>query len=466
MSGSSVALLHSDKIQQHPDHHRARQALELTTNCVQLVPSTTAFACSPSSQDVLLAIIVCRVTKVTLFLLLIPITWRMVEKARTLYKKESAARQAPALPPPAAPPAPAPHPHTHNPLHRISETYSNLARSSAVIADAYGPDLAFLASSDSRIAEDSKQVEVLPVTQQQQQLKKDPTGTAAAAAAADADLSPSKDINILALSQQATARCCRLAADCSNAAPAASLGLPSSCWNSSSCCSSSSYVHDASQAEQMKARIAKEEAAQLPLLQVGMLALIIASVVITNITGGWAGGLSQCAAAVCAALSSSWYRRTNAIDRAFGATSLHLHFAACQQLAVHASSNPVYSVSSPPTLHSRHCNQQSMNFATSLRLDHYDNLSQAATWCFVAHPASCTTAPTTASRSATCICFATFTGGYLVPCGTTRYWLVVLSPLPLMLIVWSVIRQHVLWKADVKRCLGLKQAGDLKWNSR
>lgn len=57
-------------------------------------------------------------------------------------------------------------------------------------------------------------------------------------------------------------------------------------------------------------------------------------------------------------------------------------------------------------------------------------------------------------------------GGYLVPCGTLRYWLVVLSPLPLMLLVWGVIRQHVLWKADVKRCLGLKQAGDLKWNRR
>ncbi|WIA22636.1 hypothetical protein OEZ86_009614 [Tetradesmus obliquus] len=58
------------------------------------------------------------------------------------------------------------------------------------------------------------------------------------------------------------------------------------------------------------------------------------------------------------------------------------------------------------------------------------------------------------------------TGGYLVHCGTLRYWLVVLSPLPLMLLVWGVIRQHVLWKADVKRCLGLKQAGDLKWNRR
>jgi hypothetical protein len=207
----------------------------------------------------------------------------MVEKARTLYKKENAARRAPALPPPASSPAPGSHRHGHNPLHRISETYSNLARNSAVIADAYGPDLEFLASSDSGSAEGGKQQEVLPVTQQQQQqeqrqVKKYVTG----AAASDADLSPSKDINILALSQHAAAQ---LAASDTNAAAAAAAaacpGLPRSCWN----LRSSSYVHDPARAEQLKAQIAKEEAAQLPLLQVGMLVLIIASVVITNITG-------------------------------------------------------------------------------------------------------------------------------------------------------------------------------------
>uniref|UniRef100_A0A383WPS0 Membrane transporter protein n=1 Tax=Tetradesmus obliquus TaxID=3088 RepID=A0A383WPS0_TETOB len=289
------------------------------------------------------------VTKVTLFLLLIPITWRMAWKARTLYRKENAARHAPALPLPTASSSPAAatasHPHGHNPLHRISETYSNLARSSAVIADTYGPDLEFLASSDSGSTEGGKQEEVLPVTQQQQQQQQLKKAVAVASAAvSDADLSPSKDIDILALSQHAAAHpTANLSSDVraeeteAAAAAAACPGLPQSCWN----LRSSSYVHDPARAEQLQQQIAREEAAQLPLLQVGMLGLIVSSVVITNITGG-----------------------------------------------------------------------------------------------------------------------------YLVPCGTLRYWLVVLSPLPLMLLVWGVIRQHVLWKADVKRCLGIKQAGDLKWNRR
>jgi hypothetical protein len=66
------------------------------------------------------------------------------------------------------------------------------------------------------------------------------------------------------------------------AAAAMCSGLPRSCWNLRS---SGSYVHDPTCAEQLKGQFAKEEAAQLPPLQVGMLCLIIASVVITNFTG-------------------------------------------------------------------------------------------------------------------------------------------------------------------------------------
>jgi hypothetical protein len=108
-------------------------------------------------------------------------------------------------------------------------------------------------------------------------------GAAAAgpAAVADADLSPSKDTNLQVLSQHAAAA---VASESSTpiAAAAVCSDLPRSCWNLRS---SGSYVHDPARAEQLKGQIVKEEAAQLPLLQVGMLCLIIASVVITNITG-------------------------------------------------------------------------------------------------------------------------------------------------------------------------------------
>lgn len=251
-------------------------------HCLATMPT----ACAPAA---------CRVTKVTLFLLLIPITWRMVQKARTLYRNENAAKRAPALPLPTALPSPAAatasHPHGHNnPLHRISETYCSLARSSAVIADAYGPDLAFLASSDSGSTAGSKQEEVLPITQQQQQQQLKKAAAVASAAVSDADLSPSKDIDILALSQHAAAQLAanlgsNVAAEETATGAAACPGLPQSCWN----LRSSSYVHDPAHAEQLKQQIAREEAAQLPLLQVGMLGLIVSSVVITNITGGRAG---------------------------------------------------------------------------------------------------------------------------------------------------------------------------------
>jgi hypothetical protein len=35
-----------------------------------------------------------------------------------------------------------------------------------------------------------------------------------------------------------------------------------------------------------------------------------------------------------------------------------------------------------------------------------------------------------------------------------------------MLIIWWVTRHHVLWKAEWKKCLGVVDSGDLKWNRR
>jgi len=57
-------------------------------------------------------------------------------------------------------------------------------------------------------------------------------------------------------------------------------------------------------------------------------------------------------------------------------------------------------------------------------------------------------------------------GGFLVPCGTWQYWVVVLSPLLLMVLTWAVTRHHVLWKASWKGVLGLRDSGDLNWTSR
>ena len=50
-------------------------------------------------------------------------------------------------------------------------------------------------------------------------------------------------------------------------------------------------------------------------------------------------------------------------------------------------------------------------------------------------------------------------------CGTWQYWLLVLSPLLVMLLVWGVARHHILWKAAWKARLGLGDAGDLKWDA-
>lgn len=57
-------------------------------------------------------------------------------------------------------------------------------------------------------------------------------------------------------------------------------------------------------------------------------------------------------------------------------------------------------------------------------------------------------------------------GGFLLTCGSWQWWLLMLSPLPFMFIVWGVARQHVLWKGAWKSFLGMKEAGDLKWDPR
>lgn len=50
-------------------------------------------------------------------------------------------------------------------------------------------------------------------------------------------------------------------------------------------------------------------------------------------------------------------------------------------------------------------------------------------------------------------------------CGTWQYWLLVLSPLLVMLLVWAAARHHVLWKAAWKATLRMVDAGDLKWTT-
>jgi hypothetical protein len=51
-------------------------------------------------------------------------------------------------------------------------------------------------------------------------------------------------------------------------------------------------------------------------------------------------------------------------------------------------------------------------------------------------------------------------------CGTWQYWVLVLSPLLVMLLVWGVARHHILWKAAWKVKLDIQDAGDLKWDAR
>ena len=53
-----------------------------------------------------------------------------------------------------------------------------------------------------------------------------------------------------------------------------------------------------------------------------------------------------------------------------------------------------------------------------------------------------------------------------VECGTWQYWLTVLSPLAIMLLVGAAARRHTLWKAGWKRLLGLKGPGDVKWDAK
>lgn len=51
-------------------------------------------------------------------------------------------------------------------------------------------------------------------------------------------------------------------------------------------------------------------------------------------------------------------------------------------------------------------------------------------------------------------------------CGSWQYWLLVLSPLLVMVLVWGLARHHVLWKAAWRAALDMVDAGDLKWDAR
>jgi hypothetical protein len=64
------------------------------------------------------------------------------------------------------------------------------------------------------------------------------------------------------------------------------------------------------------------------------------------------------------------------------------------------------------------------------------------------------------------VAISNLTAGFLLPCGTWQWWLLMLSPLPFMVLVWAVVRCHVLWKQTWKKLLSLKEAGDLKWDER
>lgn len=44
-----------------------------------------------------------------------------------------------------------------------------------------------------------------------------------------------------------------------------------------------------------------------------------------------------------------------------------------------------------------------------------------------------------------------------------QYWMVVLTPMPLMMIVWAVMRWHVLWRVGWQNVLGLTHSTDIKW---
>jgi hypothetical protein len=51
-------------------------------------------------------------------------------------------------------------------------------------------------------------------------------------------------------------------------------------------------------------------------------------------------------------------------------------------------------------------------------------------------------------------------------CGSWQYWLLVLSPLLVMVLVWAVARHHVLWKAAWRVRLDMTDASELKWDAR
>jgi hypothetical protein len=53
----------------------------------------------------------------------------------------------------------------------------------------------------------------------------------------------------------------------------------------------------------------------------------------------------------------------------------------------------------------------------------------------------------------------------LSPLLVLQYWLVVLTPLPLMMIVWALMRWHVLWRVGWQNVLGMTHPTDIAWTA-
>ena len=51
------------------------------------------------------------------------------------------------------------------------------------------------------------------------------------------------------------------------------------------------------------------------------------------------------------------------------------------------------------------------------------------------------------------------------PCAV-QYWLVVLVPMPLMMLVWAVMRWHVLWRVGWQDLLGMTHCTDIRWTPK
>lgn len=46
-----------------------------------------------------------------------------------------------------------------------------------------------------------------------------------------------------------------------------------------------------------------------------------------------------------------------------------------------------------------------------------------------------------------------------------QYWIVVLTPLPLMMVVWALMRWHVLWRVGWQQALCMTHPTDIVWTA-